>query len=375
MLLFFTCGCLSVWWDFKNPLFDEMVEKSIKTPIFALLYSPSCSHCKGLPELLRNLSAQDPDRTDVMFTTVNCNYMSHCAHFHMSGTPSIQMIIGPDRIYWPSTNERDPVKWDAFIKHYTNYTIKEISSELELKEMASVASQGAYFHVEVKSKNDPLLIHIQSIVRKFIIFQCNFSFRVNNKINQTEIYAYRSPNCSIKYQGPLDISNVEEFIDKNKFGVLHQYRYAEWIAENKNQRTITLFTYDVIDSNQTETLIKMSQNRCRTTSVGWVAAKTTKELMRITKINMTELPSILVSNRATGCSSIHSDDIDYLERSGSIQTSLNSLHCMNRFKGMWATELIKQKLTGKWIAFIMFVSGLAAVIIIRISDTYPSKEE
>jgi len=71
--------------------FDEMMEKSQKTPVFFKFYAPWCGHCKRLHPIWNKMSIELHDaNVDVTIARVNCDEdKSICRKFGATGFPTL----------------------------------------------------------------------------------------------------------------------------------------------------------------------------------------------------------------------------------------------------------------------------------------------
>jgi hypothetical protein len=370
LFLFFSLSS-SVWWKFQSRHWQEKVINSHKTPLLVLVYQTSCVHCNGLPELHQKYSDEKPDRTDVIFTAVDCDYQLTCRHFPVTSYPTYMLVVGDNPRYWQIIESRNPKDWEEYIERYTKFELKEINSTTELTtEIFRSMYGGTIFYAGVPSKDDELLKILGPEIRKFVIFNVSFVYRVNPEIETATFTAYRSPFCSITFKGPIYKSEIFAFINEYKFGHLHQYDDYEWFEESGNRRTLINFEYSSLSQENREKLAQYSTMFCENTSIGWISATKAPLAVRGLRINYTEMPILVAANKETNC--IASFDVTNV---AAARAALSSQLCMPRFGKVWGTALIRTKLSGLNVTIILCAAGCTAILLIRLYESYVSKDE
>ena len=370
-LFFFFSLSSSVFWKFQSRHWNEKVKNSFKTPLFVLAYQTSCVHCHGLPEKHIQYSDSRPDRTDVIFTSVDCDYETVCRRFPFGSYPNYMLVVGDNPKYWQVVDSRDPEDWEEYIERYTHFTVKEIKSTDELtREIFNSMYGGTVFYAEVPSKEDELLKILGPEIKKFVVFNDSFIYRVNPDINKSTFTAYRSPFCSEMYKGPLYKSEIFSFVNDLKFGHLHQYDDYEWFEESGNRRTLIDFEYSQINNERRQKLAQYSALFCQNTSIGWLSAFNAHLAVRGLRLNYTEMPSLVAANKETNC--ISSFDITNV---AAARYALSSQLCMARFGKVWGTALIRTKVSGLKVTIFLCSAGCTAIFLIRLYESYVSKDE
>ncbi|EAY13508.1 hypothetical protein TVAG_343370 [Trichomonas vaginalis G3] len=369
LLPFFTN---SLWYKYSSRTFNQKVKESYTTPIVTLLYRPSCDHCHGHPERIEAYSNLNPTRKDVLFTHINCDIEFVCSKFHVQYYPSYVIIVGEKPRYWPEISSRDQNSWEQAIKYYTDHKFTQINNTNEFnKALETTLTGGTMFYVESKTENDPILESIKSEMIKYKIYNDSFVYSINPTIKESTLTAYRSPYCSTKFKGVHVKSEITGFLNDYRFGHMHKYTYNEWYEETSARRTMVLFEYErdlpVDRSNQ---LIKYSQMYCTNTSMGWAIAKHNMHVVRALGLNDTEYPIVVTANRETGC--VAAFKIDDPQ---SVRLSMSSQLCQPRFKNVWGTALIRMKMKGSHVVWILSILGLSAISVIRLYETWVSKDE
>ena len=362
----------SVWWKFQSRHWHDKVKNSFKTPILLLVYQKSCPHCHGLPEKHFSYSETNPNRTDVIFSAVNCDAeLTICRELPVNAYPAYLLIFGEKPRYWPYINDREPQAWERYIKKYTSVNLKEIRTDEEfVSEIFNSINGGTVFYAEVPSKEDQLLKMLGNEVRKFAVYNDSFIYRVNQNIEKSSFTAFRSPVCSVNYTGPMFKSEIFAFIDDLKFGHMHKFDAYEFFEESSSRRTLIDFEYGNISPERKDTLLKYSSLFCENTSIGWAPYKQAALAVRALKLNTTEMPILVAANRETDC--VASFDLSNV---AAARAALSSQLCMPRFKRVWGTALIRMKLKGYDICLFLTAAGLISVLIIRLYESYVSKDE
>jgi len=373
--VFFVHG-VSLWWDYNKHIFSEKIRNSHKNPIFALCHAPSCSHCHGLPEAIREYSETQPNRTDITFTSVNCDISGNCDRFGLKEIPQYVLVVGENSIYWPRMRSPNNTDWESFIKHYLQYDIEEISSESDLNHaIAKTANGGTTFHIEASSISDPTLGIMKDIVKRYIVFNDTFTYRLNYSIASTEIYAYRSPFCVQKFDGIRTKPEIAAFVNENRFGYMHRYSYSEWIDENRIRKTAIFFEWGYIDPERQAMLYKLSKEHCKDVSLGWSSGNEAKGPLRMARINTTELPILLITNKKKDCSStIHSTEPS-AKVSWFTRMALNGQVCESRYRGLWKKGLIHMRVKANDITTLIFGGGLVSILMMRLWESFTTKTE
>lgn len=371
MFLILPSFSFSVWYKYSSRTWNQKVKESYTTPIFTLLYRPTCEHCHGLPEKLEAYNAQFPDRKDVIFTHINCDIEFVCSKFHVQYYPAYVLVVGEKPRYWPIMGSRDPVYWEQQIKYYVDHKFTQINSSEEFaNELSKTMVSSTMFYVEAKSENDVLMESIKSEMIKYKIYNDSFVYKINPDIRESVLYAYRSPYCKIKFNGVHVKSEITGFLNEYKFGHMHRYVYNEWQEETSSRRTMILFEYNAPDFSRLHQLAEYSNMYCTNTSIGWAIAKQNTYVVNKLGLNDTEYPIVVTANRETNCIAAFK-----LDDNLSVRLSLSSQLCQNRFKNAWGTALIRMKMKGSDIAWILSASGLTAITMIRLYETWVSKDE
>lgn len=360
-----------VWWNYNRRLMSDKIQNSDKTPVFALLYSPSCVHCHGLPEKLEAYSSTNSSRNDVIFTSINCDVTGNCGRFPVDSFPTFILVIGNQQRYWPKTFDRNPETWEEMISRYSKRKMIEIRSDEELDRQVTETSQGgSTFYFEIPSENDTVYQLMQSLYRKYLIFNDTFVYKIEPTISTPKIYAYRSPVCYEEFSGKLIKSEIIAFLDEFRYSHAHRYDTREWRLENNNHRTLTYIGYHHPSYHQIEETMSVSKWFCHDVSIGWAQGTNFELALRTLRINVTELPVTVAANKEQNCISIvNQTDVVSLRR------ALNAQVCDSRFKNIWREALIRVKIPGTGFTIFLFSCGLGAIMLIRLYESYASKDE
>ena len=366
----------SICWEFSKHIFHEKIRNSHKNPLFALCYSPSCSHCHGLPEQIKEYADSQPNRTDIIFTSVNCDVSGNCDRFGLREIPQYILVVGENNVYWPKMKISNFSEWEKFISHYIEYDIEEISTKDELDAaIKNTFYGGTTFHIETPSISDSSLSIIRQLVKRYIVFNDTFTYRLNYSIQNSELYAYRSPYCIHKFEGSISKHEISGFINENRFGYMHKYSFNEWIEENRIRRTAIFFEYGVIDEEHISSLNRLARDHCKDLSIGWASGNDAKSALKMAKINQTELPIVLISNKKKDCSAMTSSTLNPSKIHSFSRMALNGQICESRFRGMWKKGLIHHRFKGIDFSFLLFSGALTSIFLVRMWETYSTKDE
>lgn len=279
MLTFLFRFSAETWVEFDESTWNKLVDNSFKKPIFALCYSPYCPHCHGLPEGFKRYHEGLGNRSDIYIMTIDCTSSTGCAKFHIRGTPTIALVIGNNCKYWPRSPERGPEGWDRWINQTMNSDLRQIYNDSQLVDAQFEPKDGgSTFYVEVPSESHSILDTFRNHSRYFKIFNDTFVYKVNTSLTEPKIYAFQKPGCPIEFNLPL--SNLYEFFNEYKFGVLHQYTYAEFLAIPYRFKVGLYVVKEFLKPVMKYNLQMAAYNECSRVVYGWASLNENSEFSK-----------------------------------------------------------------------------------------------
>jgi hypothetical protein len=253
----------STWWNFSMDEFEEKKRNSFAMPVFVVCYSRWCPHCSGLPEGTVQYSDSDRNRSDVYVTMIDCvDYGRECGLFHISGTPHMQLVIGPKRKYWQRVWSRIGTDWNVFIDKYVKPSLREIATNEELRSaIREPTDGGSTFHLETPSAD-------HEIVKQLA-------------------------NCSVEWTA----GELHDFLDKYKFESRHQYDQDEYKLISRHKKMAVVVVEEGLVGGQSYALEKTPQGYRDDVTFGWLSAKDSKGMLKQFQMNTTDLPAVVYSSK------------------------------------------------------------------------------
>ena len=281
MLFFFFYSISCVYWEFNPKEYEELKKHSYEKPILMLFYSTKCPHCNGIKELVDKYTVnRTAGRNDSYVALVNCLGPDHyCRKYDIHYTPSMFLVIGPDKRYWPKITEKSIEKWDEAIDKYLYNDMNEIKEIGEIKDNETLP-----FVLETKNNETKEFMTMAKIAKKYKLFDDKFYYIIKDDINESKLYTINSPNCTKVYDPK--VQRLDEFIEQNKFGPKHNYNLDEY--NHIPTESISL----IIDANKdrvanvTRQLTKLSDGFCGKMLFGYSDDENLRKKLDIKKDDM-----------------------------------------------------------------------------------------
>jgi hypothetical protein len=323
------------------------VEQSFEKPLFHLCFSRYCPHCHGLDNGFINFNRTLGDRDDIYISMIDCAVKRGCYLFKIHGTPSIKLIRGKKHRYWFETGERGPNGWARFIDQNIGPNLREIFNESELEEAKEEPQNGgSTFYLETPSENHSWVHEIREISKEIRIYDATFVYKVNKDIRTPKLHVFRSKYCDKVYRGLK--SGIRNFVDKNKFGVLHRYDIEEFVHLFGTTKAALLIVSKDISPPQKSALVELSKDHCDDgIEIGWANIhEKDADIIKYVRSHSDELPFLFTIN-------IHSSNNKY---KGRISTATENGFLPKKIS--W-----KEALKGdSQLMFIFLVTGLTSLL-------------
>ena len=377
MFPFFLFFVESSWWEFRNDRFDQKAANSFNRPIFALLHYTDCPHCKGMPEQIKDFSTQNTNHSDLIVTKINCDNEINCRRFKMKGTPSFVLIMGKDRNYWPITEDKTIEGWSGFIDKWLNYKIQEVTDPEQLERVKENPNCGSNFHIQTPSTKDRLFQIIQKNIRNYIIYNCSFTYSINETLKNAQMFVYRAPGTEEMYTGSVNKYRIDAWIMKNRFGYLHKFYKHEWWEEINRRKVFAVIAYNDLNSDDEKLLRNVSRGRTNEFSFGWVNGEEEKTLLKHLKINSTQIPLALLADKKGGCSADTKMDSNEIQKSGWFRKVANGQICDKKYEKIMNKNLLSLRFSGLGLVVTVFAVFLSLIAILQTNndDMYFEKFE
>ena len=310
------------WWDFNEEEFPKIVANSFTKPLFVLCYSPTCPHCHGLPELLKNFSQNEGNRKDIYYTSIDCSISTHCNYyFHISGTPHLVVVMGSQSKYWLPVPGRNISTWSPFVEKILQINMQEILSEKELLTFKQEQTfGGTTFYLETPSTSTSYFKIISRLSRRFQLYNDSFIYSVNPSLNSFKFTAYISPDCGITMNNN---ENIESFIQKYKFGYLHKYDSQEMLDLISQEKTVLLINDRPLASSQIFAFSTLQSHFCQKIRYGWASSSNEPQVLKITSHVSWDLPFLFGSDMKNGCEWMYKGKISDAFKNGFLQKVAN----------------------------------------------------
>lgn len=369
--MFFSLFVLSKcdWWDFDYNEFPKILANSMKKPLFVLCYSPSCPHCHGLPELLRNFSENEGKRSDIYYTTIDCSSSPYCGIFKGSGTPNIVLVMGTQDKYWQKIKGRNIANWTIFVNEILGTNLREIHNEKEFElAIHEPKSGGTTFYLETPTTNHRIFSLLQSISRNYRIFNDTFVYKINPSLSHPILTAFTSPYCSFTMDPSEDLL---EFINKHKFGIFHRYDAKEMLSLISTQKSVILINDRELSHSQTSSLLTLSSHYCKSIKYGWASTENEPQVLKSTGHVSWDVPFLFASDPQIGCDWFYKQKVNE-SMNNRFLDMINRGNCQNEINGLNYGQRNNILFYGGWIIFIIAV---ALVIVPYITANSPTQDK
>ena len=360
-----------LWWNYTDKEFEKIETTTLFKPIFSVCTSPTCPHCKGIPESLKSYSDSLGNKTKIIFTNINCGYTKFCKRFGIQGVPSFFLIRGNNKKYWTTTYESKPNGWNQFLNNEIGPNIFEIQS-LNNVSFSNFQNGGSFFHLEL-NRSQLLLYkrysHLSSIYK---IYGTKFSYTFNTNSNSILTIYYSNQKFN-KYLN-IDLNNINNLIEKNLFSYYHHYDVLEFITIIKEKPLILIVTTTSTSNSQINIINNLIFENLNIT-IGWASMDTDKYTLEVSKNFKNIKPFLFGINQKKNCLIKYYYLENNINYSLFINNLLNGNNCEKIGKIKTGLPPIpKFKIIIFFIIFIIIFSILYLLIIIYTNNNLNKKE-
>jgi len=363
---------LSIWWSFSDKDYLKYESNSLKQPIFAVFTSPSCPHCKGIPERLQEYAEELGNESRVVFTAINCAKTKLCSKIGVQGVPHFFLIRGKDQRYWGITRESKAQGWTNYLESQVGPVVHKMDTISE-EDFNQIRFGGTHFHLVINETNSPILKKFSYLSAVYRIYGCGFSYSIDKDSN-TELNVYFSRSCYHKWNVTIDM--MESIISSNLRSHYHHYDAFEFFTDAKSKPIFVIVTSNS-DNSAYYPLVSnvLSNNSCRGFHFGWASMDRDEWVMEASSHGISNKPFIFGYNKKNKCTYISKVGLQPISIDGIIENMTTSNSC--RKIGKVKTGLPPLPM---WIAFsfaIGTVLGLSIVylFILIIFRTKTNKQE
>jgi len=352
MFVFLICFSKSEWWDFDQGSYPEIENQSLSKPVFAIFTSPSCPHCRGLPQMLKDY-ADGLNNTKILFTHVDCSKHSLCSKAGIRGVPSFLLIRGQLQKYWVQTYERGSSGWNQFLNDQIKPSINLVDNLETLNQQIKQSENGGtHFHLEFPNASRSILKSYKKTAAMFKFFGCSFSYSFS-KTSASRITAYRSQHCNLTLNNPPN--TLHEFFEANKFSSFHPYDYDEFISSLSKTPMFIAFSEDKLQDSQKIAIDKLSGKYCGKVSFGWADVKSNEKLLQYAKKSSSDVPFHFVANSNKGCLIVSMESTSTALRNIIVEKALKGENCM-KIPSIKVGNPTQIRKTIMWISIIVIVA-------------------
>ena len=221
---------------------DQIISESYKIPIFLLIYSPHCGHCKKVhPEWLKLMDTYEND-TGVIIAQCNAiEHSSQCSKLYQyTAYPTFvkyakgtSLFFTPQRKYENFVNITEALKeidystscleYEAFKGEYPSFVFNMVGVEYNKKQNCAIIEEVA------KELDDPSL-------KKYLFM---------GEKSDKELLVYLSENQVISYSGKsYSKSGYKQFINEYSFKQFSEFSSVNPKHLLSYNRRLALFVYD-----------------------------------------------------------------------------------------------------------------------------------
>ena len=288
MLLVFV---LAFWWDFERREADRVMSESLNRPVFAACVIPECPHCKGIGDRLKEFAANRSELgREVVFTQINCRESDVCRRAKVTKVPTMILIRGKSAKYWRQTQGKTPAEWNRFLENSLGPRLYDRQRDGDAEETA--------FHLEIRAGEDDVLQEWERVAQAYEAYRCRFTHKFGAV---TLITANLSKTCSVQRQ--IAKSEIEEFVNKYKFGDAHHYDWSEFRQQRQVFPVALSMVRDTIRDSQRAALATFSGKYCGKMRFGWASAQLDPKLWAIANMTAEDAPLLFAaSTPKTPCS-------------------------------------------------------------------------
>jgi hypothetical protein len=238
----------------------------------------------------------DGNRTDVLITMIDCSVQGdECGHFYITGTPHMVLVMGPHRRYWPRVGSREGKEWNIFLDRYINPAFREVHNDSELLQAKREPYDGGTaFHLETPVRESELMDELTRFSKEYRIYNDTFTYHIDETLKKPILTAHTSPYCSVTWTS----GNLQDFLEKYKFGSRHRYDMGEFYYASQQSRTAMLLVEDGLGHGQSYALEKIPKDFCQEIIFGYISVKETKEIIKEIHRDRIMLPVLVHTNKA-----------------------------------------------------------------------------
>lgn len=263
---------------------EELVEKSMNTPVFNLFYSPHCSHCKKIHPIWKLLSNKYSGENGIIISEVDC-IASHkaCKYFiNVNSYPTFAIIKKNETI--KISVDRDLESWSKLINKLLyfgpNYRCKMWLGQLDtFPSFIMTTTKGA------EETCDEILEIIKQVPQsKGHIYSNPNGTEYSCQVNMNEEYSYIFSNQT----------NYTVFIPFIKEFILQPFGDWEISEAIESDRRIGFFIYD--DKRSLKKFSEMAFNQSDEFVFGKIEYEKFSNMYPNIELEKSELPALGISN-------------------------------------------------------------------------------
>jgi len=320
MLCLFFCFGICGWWNYVEEEFPLLEAESMTKPIFLVCTMPTCPHCKGMPDALKDFSSRYRNRDNIVFSHVDCTKSQLCLRVGIYGVPSFVLVRGTQPKYWPSTFSRNADGWTRFINSHVGVKANRINNEGDIKNyVKKVEDGGSVFILTIPNENHEILSRYHELASEFHIYSCNLGFILNSSIQAPTIAVYFSPNCSLTQK--ILTKDLRGFLMNNKFSYFHRYDFNEFQQEKKNSAIVVVASDGAVKGNNLTAIGVIGSSHCLKSRFGWflLHGKDESEMTKFTNMKKSDSPYVVAVNEKKSKKMISRDSLTNLEKNGKLK--------------------------------------------------------
>jgi len=365
MFFCFVLVVQSTLFEWNPDKFDQIVKNSHEKPIFMVLYSTYCSHCAGLPEVFRQFSQNEGNRSDIYVTIVDCGKYHQCSRFQAKGTPNMIMIIGENPKYWPKTTSKLTKDWISLIDRYSKTSLRKISTSDELARVRADPATGTVFFLETPNEVHKTFKYMREQSKSLQIYNGSFVYKVNPSIVEPKLIAYVSQKCGVYFQPKKQ--TIDQFLKMYRFGSKHLFEWNELQDVQTYHSTVILVVEDGLTKGQQFILSNIPHNECYDTSYGWISSRHTFQIHRDLNFSKDDLPAVVVYSKAKTCISRSNVRAIDMFSSGFVKLALAGEICGSEF---WRPPNVRKydnifEMNGKALFVVYISTVLLSIFLIQ----------
>lgn len=393
MLNFLLPGVISTYWKWNKAEFNKIKKNSFEKPLVMVCYSRYCPHCDGLEQGTREYAEGYGNRSDSYVSMIDCAVSPDCSLFHISGTPTITLVMGSNDKYWVRIPSRDGHVWNEYLDIYLSSNIREIFSDEELYNATlEPTNGGTTFYLETPSKKDPIFLELSKLSKKYRLFNDSFVYKINPSISKSILRSFRSPYSYQTYDNFLKMkihrklydshgkpySQLEQFLDFYKFGYRHIYTNEEYKEMIKYSPMMTFVTESNSLSTYQTNIFQIINRNYSHIAFGFLPITESKGIIE-KSISSNNHLFLLYDDKSHNCRFITFSRISSLLNSPLLQLIKTKEICgtyydpVSNFSEPFFTT--KSGITGKNFQFFLYIISFIIIGIFRFCSDFNNKEQ